>query len=99
LAAIRASLALVYVRLMGYPARTMTLDEFVQKIEDDPPPILTLSDLAKVRPKPWVLRAGPGKDARIRMLVGSVRYEREQGEHIWHRSDLFRSDLDTLDAA
>ena len=72
----------------------MRLAEFIEKIERDPPEALNLSDLSNVHPKPWVLRAGSGADARIRMIVGNVRYVREQGETVWHRADL-RSELDT----
>jgi hypothetical protein len=46
--------------------------------------MLTFVDLRPVHPKPWVLRAGSGNDARIRMQLGSVRCEREQGESTWH---------------
>jgi hypothetical protein len=71
----------------------MTLDEFIRKIESAPPDELTFADLRPVRPKPWVLRAGSGKEARIRMLVGSVRYERKQGEATWRLARV-RSDFD-----
>lgn len=72
----------------------MTLEEFIEKVSRERPAVLTLGDLAPVRPKPWVLRAGNGTEARIRMLVGDVRYEREQGEEIWHLSQT-ASDFDT----
>lgn len=71
----------------------MTLDEFIRSIERDPPDTLTFSDIAHVRPRPWVLRAGNGKDARIRMLLGSVRYERQPGDGTWPLTR-GRSDLD-----
>jgi hypothetical protein len=43
-----------------------------------------------------VLRAGHGKEARIRMVVaGEHRYEREPGSNEWYRVD--RSEFDVLD--
>jgi hypothetical protein len=71
----------------------MTLEDFIRKIESAPPEELTMADLRPVRPKPWFLRAGSGKDARIRMLLGSVRYEREPAESTWHLARV-HSDLD-----
>jgi hypothetical protein len=72
----------------------LRLAEFIERIERERPDMIHLSDLANVHPKPWVLRAGSGGDARIRMLVGNVRYEREQGETVWHLAAV-RSDFDT----
>ena len=76
----------------------MTLEDFIERIERDRPETITAADLTHVHPAPWVNRAGHGYDARIRMTLAGVRYEREQGESIWHRVDS-RSDFDVLDAA
>ncbi len=45
-----------------------------------------------------MLRAGNGKDARIRMLLGKERYERAQGEATLHRVNS-TSDFGVLDDA
>jgi hypothetical protein len=74
------------------------LDEFVEMVERNRPDTLEASVVHGVKPNPWVLRAGHGTEARIRMQVGNVRYERQPGSTIWYRSDV-RSDLDVLDAA
>jgi hypothetical protein len=73
----------------------MKLDEFIQKIERERPDRLTAADLAHVTPNPWVYRAGHGKEARIRMKLGTMRYEREQGESVWRRAG--DGDFDVLD--
>jgi ABC-type transport system involved in cytochrome c biogenesis ATPase subunit len=76
----------------------MSLEAFVAMIERERPETLSPSDLAAVRPQPWFLRAGSGKSARIRMLIGSVRYQRDQGEVLWRRSTR-ADDLDVDEAA
>jgi hypothetical protein len=74
----------------------MRLEEFIETVKQERPATLTASDMADVRPQPWVNRAGSGKDARIRMTLGGLRYERHQGEAVWRRVDR-TSDFDVLD--
>ena len=81
---------------MGIPPEK--LDEFVEMVERHRPETLEASFVHSVEPNPWVLRAGHGTEARIRMQVGQVRYERQPGSTTWYRSDV-RSDFDVLDAA
>jgi hypothetical protein len=76
----------------------LTLEEFVRTVERDRPATLSAGEVARVRPNPWVLRAGNGKDARIRMQLGDVRYERAQGESTWHLVHA-TSDFEILDDA
>jgi hypothetical protein len=76
----------------------ITLEEFIAQIGRERPMTLKASDLDWVTPKPWVLRAGSGKSARIRMLIGDVRYERQPGEAVWHLAQ-HSSDLDIEDVA
>jgi hypothetical protein len=74
--------------------------EFREMIERDRPATLSVGLVAKVKPAPWVLRAGHGKSARIRMLIaGEHRYERSQGDAVWIRVDGTGSDFDLLDDA
>jgi len=76
----------------------MKLTEFHEMVERDRPATLDASLIAKVKPNPWVLRAGQGKDARIRIVVNrELRYERSQGESVWRRVDGAQSDFDVLD--
>lgn len=76
----------------------MTFDEFKTMVECDRPNKLPVALVAKVKPVPWVQRAGHGKDARIRMVIaGEHRYEREPGGDVWRRVE--RSDFDVLDDA
>lgn len=74
------------------------LDEFIARVARARPETLKASDFTSVYPKPWVLRAGSGKAARIRMQLGDLRYEREPGEAIWYLTDS-SSDFDVEDAA
>ena len=65
-------------------------------LDRERPATLSGTFVAKVKPNPWVLRAGHGKGARIRMvIVGRHRYERSQGEATWRRVE-DRSDLSDL---
>lgn len=76
----------------------MTFDSFKSMIERDRPEVLPVGLVAKVKPPPWVLRAGHGKQARIRMVIaGEHRYEREPGGDVWRRVE--RSEFDVLDDA
>ena len=78
----------------------MRFENFQEMIERERPAEVSSALVAKVRPKPWVLRAGHGKDARIRMVIGGKhRYERSQGETSWRRVEVPASDIDVLDAA
>lgn len=78
----------------------MNFEDFQEWIEREQPSEVSPALVAKVRPVPWVLRAGHGKDARIRMVIGGKhRYERSQGEAIWRRVEVPASDIDVLDAA
>jgi hypothetical protein len=76
----------------------ISLEAFIAQIGRDRPLTLNASDLSSVTPQPWVLRAGSGKSARIRMLLGAVRYERQPGEAVWHLAQ-YSSDLDVEDVA
>jgi hypothetical protein len=61
----------------------MNFEDFQEWIEREQPSEVSPALVPKVRPVPWVLRAGHGKDARIRMVIGGKhRYERSQGEAI-----------------
>jgi hypothetical protein len=74
--------------------------EFEEMLDREEPETLPVGLIAKVRPVPWILRAGHGKDARIRMIVGgSHRYERSQGEEVWTRTSDSAGDFDILDDA
>lgn len=77
----------------------MTFDEFTEMLDRDKPQTLPSGLVSKVRPVPWILRAGHGKEARIRMTIndGEHRYEREPGNPNWHRVE--RSEFDVLDDA
>jgi hypothetical protein len=78
----------------------MNFTDFEKMIEDERPATLPVSLVAKVRPVPWVLRAGHGKDARIRMIVaGRHRYERSQGDEVWTRTSAEGISFDLLDDA
>ena len=78
--------------------RVMTFENFKAMIECDRPEALPVGLVAQVKPTPWVLRAGHGKDARIRMVIaGEHRYEREPGGDVWRRVE--RSEFDVLDDA
>lgn len=74
----------------------MKFEDFQTFIERERPRVLPGILVAQVKPAPWVLRAGHGKEARIRMVVvGEHRYEREPGSNEWYRVD--RSEFDVLD--
>jgi hypothetical protein len=76
----------------------MRFDDFCALVERDRPEVLSGSLVAQVKPTPWVLRAGHGQEARIRMVIaGEHRYEREPGNNEWHRVE--RSEFDVLDEA
>jgi hypothetical protein len=76
----------------------MDFAEFEEMIENEKPATLPVGLVGKVRPVPWVLRAGHGKDARIRMIVaGKHRYERSQGDEVWTRTDAEGISFDLLD--
>jgi hypothetical protein len=78
----------------------MHFAEFREMIEREKPATLPVGLVAKVRPVPWILRAGHGKEARIRMIVaGGHRYERSQGDEVWTRADESASEFDVLDDA
>lgn len=80
----------------------MRLSEFVEWLDRERPLVLEASLVASVRPVPWVLRAGHGGDARIRMVVGEQRhrYVREQGETVWRRVEgVASADFDVLRAS
>jgi hypothetical protein len=83
---------------MSDPPTSISLDVFIARIERERPATLKASDLVPVIPKPWVLRAGSGTSARIRMLVGDIRYERQPGEAVRHLAQ-HSSDLDVEDVA
>lgn len=75
----------------------MDFTEFEEMIENEEPATLSVGLVAKVRPVPWVLRAGHG-DARIRMIVaGKHRYERSQGDEVWTRTNAEGISFDLLD--
>lgn len=63
----------------------MTLPEFVAMVERDLPDELAVGFVSKVRPHPWVERRGSGSQARIRMEVGTIKYERRQTDEEWAR--------------
>lgn len=65
----------------------MQLEDFIESLYRDSPESLEASEVARLTPNPWVWRAGSGKDARIRMRLGSgkLRYWRQPGESVWHR--------------
>ncbi len=77
----------------------MTLEEFVAVVVRDRPPRLTGTQLQNVHPKPWVLRSGSGKDARIRMFPGGAMYERRHGATTWRLVDRDVSTFDLNDEA
>ena len=68
---------------------TVRLEVFIEWINRELPDQLDGSFVAKVWPNPWILRAGHGKDARIRMILGPERhrYERRPGDTIWRRME------------
>lgn len=53
----------------------------------DRPETIDASEIARVKPNPWIWRTGSGKDARIRMRLGDgkLRYWRRPSESTWHR--------------
>ena len=76
----------------------MTFDDFQEMIEREEPATLPVVLVAKVKPAPWILRAGHGREARIRMIIaGKHRYEREPGADEWCRVEGRSSDFDLLD--
>jgi hypothetical protein len=76
----------------------MRFDEFKTMIERDRPASLHVGLVAKVKPAPWILRAGHGNEARIRMIVaGEHRYERSQGDDEWTRVEQRGTEFDLLD--
>lgn len=76
----------------------MTFERFKEMIERDSPAVLPVGVVAQVKPTPWVLRAGHGKQTRIRMVIGGEhRYEREPGGDVWRRVE--RSEFDVLNDA
>jgi len=69
-------------------------------IEEERPTDLSVGLVASVKPAPWILRAGHGKEARIRMVIaGEHRYERSQGDEVWTRVEGPASEFDVLDDA
>jgi hypothetical protein len=66
----------------------MRLEDFIEQVRKERPPIIEGDDLRDVSPHPWTTRHGSGRDARILMSLGkTVWYERQQGENRWHRLD------------
>ena len=63
------------------------LEAFVERMYEERPETIDASEIARVRPNPWIWRTGSGKDARIRMRLGDgkLRYWRQPGESIWQR--------------
>ena len=88
---------MIGVRRLQEGGQPTSLDEFVPWAQRERPATLSASEVAGVRPNPWVLRAGSGKDARIRMSLGMVRYERAPGDAVWNRVDGNTSDFDVMD--
>ncbi|HKI85457.1 MAG TPA: hypothetical protein VKA53_01805 [Thermoanaerobaculia bacterium] len=84
--------------MSGAQNLSMTFEQFKEMIERDRPAVLPVGAVAKVKPAPWILRAGHGKQARIRMVIaGAHRYEREPGGDVWRRVE--RSEFDVLNDA
>jgi hypothetical protein len=77
----------------------MTFEEFTEMLDREKPATISSGLVSRVHPVPWILRAGHGNEARIRMTIngGEHRYEREPGEAQWHRVE--RSEFDVLDDA
>jgi hypothetical protein len=67
--------------------RRVWLKDFLARVEQEQPEWLSVAEVARVWPHPWVTRNGSGKKARIRMQVGEAKYERMQGDDHWHRVD------------
>lgn len=78
----------------------MRFEEFKAWLDEERPPTLTAGQVAQVHPRPWVLRAGHGNEARIRMIIeGEHRYERAHGESTWVRVEGRQAEFDVLDDA
>lgn len=76
----------------------MTLEEFNQYVERKRPETLDAAFIAKVKPNPWVLRAGHGQEARIRIIAaGKYCYERQPGDAVWRRVQSPATEFDLLD--
>jgi hypothetical protein len=78
------------------PARTqrvrklrprIPLEDFIARVEAEHPPRLSAAEVTRLWPLPWFTRNGSGKRARIRLPLGSGKYERMQGDEYWHRVD------------
>lgn len=63
----------------------MELERWLEKIKREQPETLESTEWSDVHPKPWFYRSGSGKNARIRLFAGGLRYERKQGGQTWHR--------------
>jgi hypothetical protein len=67
--------------------KPIKLKDFIARVDAEQPERLSVAEVARVWPHPWVNRNGSGKRARIRMQVGGQKYERMQGDHHWHWVD------------
>jgi hypothetical protein len=65
----------------------IALEDFIARVEAEHPPRLSAAEVARLWPLPWFTRNGSGKRARIRLPLGSQKFERMQGDDYWHRVD------------